>query len=495
MKDTVKTVLLDEPDKHMDPKLIEKFVEILKSFANKKIKVIMTTHRPDTISLIHNSIENVFYKVDCRIEKNKVKEIKPLEALFRMTSNLRGIVNYHHKVYIESLNDSEFYEGVYNSLMRYCSEIRKDNPKEKYYLWTIDVFNLNNKRINQEEFRLLSRRCQLSFHGVSEFKNGDGSCNKVILAVQKDLNNIIYARDRNRKDKKAPLIVNDKYFNSKWFLGEPELHSSYGILDFDNGKTKELLESKVNKLKLDPMKGLLEKVRENIQICEKYYTLENFAFDPFVFYSTLSDQDIDKLITESNVSKDVELLNQLKGIRITDKNNSLLYDYKKTDENLQKYFKFLWDRLQIKLEKNKKGFEDAICKVAEQGKKEDKKKTELLSAIEKIITNANEPINNRIIVSIDKALEVTYHKFILEMKGHDIEEFLFENNFGKQVVERIVSNIYSKGLEMIPVELAKVFFGLNEKVITLVRRVTGKPKKQSVVAGSQEPEEQSSDLI
>ena len=152
MKDTVKTVLLDEPDKHMDPKLIEKFVEILKSFANKKIKVIMTTHRPDTIFLIHNSIENVFYKVDCRIEKNKVKEIKPLEALFRMTSNLRGIVNYHHKVYIESLNDSEFYEGVYNSLMRYCSEIRKDNPKEKNYLWTIDVFNLNNKRIDQEEF-------------------------------------------------------------------------------------------------------------------------------------------------------------------------------------------------------------------------------------------------------------------------------------------------------------------------------------------------------
>jgi predicted ATP-dependent endonuclease of OLD family len=45
-----KIILMEEPDRHLDPLLIEDFLKIVKEFS-KEYKIIMTTHRIDTIQL------------------------------------------------------------------------------------------------------------------------------------------------------------------------------------------------------------------------------------------------------------------------------------------------------------------------------------------------------------------------------------------------------------------------------------------------------------
>jgi AAA15 family ATPase/GTPase len=53
--DKVEYILLDEPDRHFDPKLSKQLFEIIdKVFLPNNIKVFMTTHRADTVSLANS---------------------------------------------------------------------------------------------------------------------------------------------------------------------------------------------------------------------------------------------------------------------------------------------------------------------------------------------------------------------------------------------------------------------------------------------------------
>ena len=54
-------IILDEPDRHLDPKLIEQFYKIVyNEFCIKNnIQVIMSTHRHDTISLVPPSSADI----------------------------------------------------------------------------------------------------------------------------------------------------------------------------------------------------------------------------------------------------------------------------------------------------------------------------------------------------------------------------------------------------------------------------------------------------
>jgi energy-coupling factor transporter ATP-binding protein EcfA2 len=80
-------ILLDEPDKHLDPELCKLFYEIVNDeFVQKqKIQVIMTTHKPDTVHFAQS--ENVFILEDRRITCDKQN------AISRMTKNLRPTIN------------------------------------------------------------------------------------------------------------------------------------------------------------------------------------------------------------------------------------------------------------------------------------------------------------------------------------------------------------------------------------------------------------------
>lgn len=118
-------IILDEPDRHLEPKLIEKFFKLIYDlFVQKEnIQVIMTTHRPDTIALAPaDSIYIIDQDADNR---TSVKRCHKLQALFRLTYNLRGITNFKTRVYVEAITDYRFYEGIYNVLFQYSSYLRE----------------------------------------------------------------------------------------------------------------------------------------------------------------------------------------------------------------------------------------------------------------------------------------------------------------------------------------------------------------------------------
>ena len=61
VKSKKRIVLLDEPDAHMHPRLIKKFIDLIlfsDVFDYLNIQLIMTTHNPLTLSFV--PIENVF---------------------------------------------------------------------------------------------------------------------------------------------------------------------------------------------------------------------------------------------------------------------------------------------------------------------------------------------------------------------------------------------------------------------------------------------------
>lgn len=82
--------------------------------------------------------------------------------MFRMSSNLRELINYHIKVYTESSSDSLFYEGIYQSLL------------------------------NNSKTKIVSKRYNLSFHTVSTKDKEEGSCHEVRKAIKRDINSYKY---------------------------------------------------------------------------------------------------------------------------------------------------------------------------------------------------------------------------------------------------------------------------------------------------------------
>jgi len=64
-----------------------------------------------------------------------------------------------------------------------------------------------------------------------------------------------------------------------------------------------------------------------------------------------------------------------------------------------------------------------------------------------------------------------YPKEFLDVRGHDIENAFVGKELRKKIVEDIVTRVYQNGLTYIPLDLAEVFFSLNQKVRTNIRVV------------------------
>jgi len=252
----IKKLLLDEPDRNMDPQLCRQFFKIITDiFVKSGIDVIMTTHRIDTVSLApEQSIYTVIVTGDGEYD---LKKIHKLDAIFCLTRNLREITNYHFKVYTESLDDANFYEGVYSCLRKYCSSIRVERQKSKYDDGKSDYYwYLNNK-----PYRILSERCQLSFYAVSTVENDKGGCEEVKKAVQRDTN---FSKS------------NKKLFNDQ------KLQKSYGILDNDYNKDH----------KLDVKCPNEDRLRDRVIVLQKRHSLENYIYDPFVLINAIDTSDL-----------------------------------------------------------------------------------------------------------------------------------------------------------------------------------------------------------
>jgi hypothetical protein len=72
-----------------------------------------------------------------------------------------------------------------------------------------------------------------------------------------------------------------------------------------------------------------------------------------------------------------------------------------------------------------------------------------------------------------KYFKVPYFIEFLQIRGHDLEEAIFD----KELTQVISKQIYHSGLQFIPLDLAQVFFELSEKVRQNLMRIVRLPER------------------
>lgn len=109
-------ILLDETDASLHPSMSKEYLSILKNIFVKelKIKVIITTHSPSTIALADEEDIYVVEKMPMPIRKCDKDE-----ALSVLTTGVPSLsINHMNRkqVFVESVNDVEFYDEIYKKL-------------------------------------------------------------------------------------------------------------------------------------------------------------------------------------------------------------------------------------------------------------------------------------------------------------------------------------------------------------------------------------------
>jgi energy-coupling factor transporter ATP-binding protein EcfA2 len=457
----IKLMLLDEVDAHFHPTMLKTFVQIIKEeFVSKGIQVIMTTHNRDTVKLASvcnpsdpTITDNVgIYTIETTEPPEKklfLEKTHPLTAMFRLSKGVEELHLNTHRVYTESLTDSWFYKGVYTSLKSLSDQAREDEiiSKSTSYKWEIDKHHSE---------RALSKRYTMDFYPVSAHKGerdkkSEGGCGIVKMSV---------LRDRN-----AHQILD--LDGSKI---EDLLVASYGILDNDGDKEYKLADNSLEK---------------RCVITGGRYSIENFIFDPVVFCSVLSNEEITTVISNAaNFWKETYDIKEDK-YKIT----KIYTDLKKllnecdfsehTQELVDQYFSIL-------LQKMSKGYST---------KKQKPSSYDLLKTDPDGLTKVPVTI---MVKSDDNKLNtftLKYPEVFLKIRGHDIENNFF-GRFKKcdgitRVSDLISEKVSRETLKFIPFDLAKIFFNLNQWIRDDLRSVI-KPEKRdpaSLVVGETEQKE------
>lgn len=241
-----KVLILDEPDKHLDPVQSKVFVEtLMRELVDQGVQVIMTTHRVDTIALLRENNPSVgVFALESENGKRSLSKITKQHAMFKLTHNMRMFTNFHIRVYVEAHNDAKFYSACYKTLMRYSEHWHESS---EYGVQCCDM-----RRGKTEKPQMMSRRYQLDFHSV-------GGSDKVISEV-------------------------DSSVRSASPRGEKVL----GILDSDYGGKKKEVADKAKKM---PLNRDIFCMQDRIAVLDRH-SLESFLYDP-VMLAHLSQEFYD----------------------------------------------------------------------------------------------------------------------------------------------------------------------------------------------------------
>jgi len=458
----IKIMLFDELDAHLDPELCRLFYKIVyEEFVQQQnIQVIMTTHRMDTLALAPDDSIFTIKSIDGYPEIIKVPKLR---AMFRMAGNIRDLVDYHQKVYAESVDDARFYEGVYSSLKALSDKVRERRKLEDSndYYWYI------NEGKAETPFRLLSNRYQISFYSVSEKKEhgskGDGGCKKIQQFVNTDMNayenlfkgeaiNITSAEERTNVE-----VASTHWRKTRKILNDRALYTTFGIIDNDYGSNLYLSKEK------------------NYVVPKQRHSIENFIFDPIVFCSVLTEEEIRLVISDSHIKKNADLMSDFIGVCLGIKGCLELikenkYNLKELQSHLNKFFKVVMETVYNNAIKNSeiKAKSKEIC--GNIKRKLDSNQ----------IISDNEVNNITYILDEDTNFTVNYPNELLELRGHDIGEQFFRKNNEYKPVNIIANRIFYKGLSIIPLDLAEVMFELNKKVRNNAREVLRPGEKEPI---------------
>jgi AAA domain, putative AbiEii toxin, Type IV TA system len=111
-----KLILLDEPDAHLHPSLINSFLKLLEGLiARHACRVIMSTHRVETIGFAPEGSVYVMHRDAPRVRCCDDK----LKTIGMLTGNLYGLVLAGKRpVFVEDDDDATFYTTALKSLQR-----------------------------------------------------------------------------------------------------------------------------------------------------------------------------------------------------------------------------------------------------------------------------------------------------------------------------------------------------------------------------------------
>ena len=288
----IKLLLLDEVDKHFDSKLTRTLMSIITEefiASPHEVKIIMTTHKPDTIALVPIDKGSKIFTIQQKkqtvettengkldIQVTEVVETHKLLAMFRLTGNMKEITGHHHAVYTESRSDALFYEGVYYTLLKHSNNLRVSKITA---LWQLMDENFSY---------LLSKRSQMSFISVSADKDGEGGCSEVIKSIASDIT--AYKSSERDNNPENEQDKEEKHFREIGkFYDDFRLYGPYGIIDYDYNK--------------QPILGSIYNAenRRDIQrvVVLERHSVENYIFDPFVLSSLIKNKRISGKIDSS----------------------------------------------------------------------------------------------------------------------------------------------------------------------------------------------------
>lgn len=254
-----KVMLLDKPDKHLDPKLCQIFMKFVRNvFVKNGIQVIMTTHRMDTVALSGDGELFVIEKKGI----DSITHIRPIHkmlAMAKLSRNAREFMGFHVKVYTESFDDSIFYRSIYRLIIA---------REEKEPLIA--------------QGRLLSLRWMPEFHSVC-FHDKSGGGKTVI----------------------PPLIVREHaFYNQSTSFGNslypPIVLVPFALIDDDFGDTSKIVQEELKKYCC----GGSEQCQELFErfIFLKRHSLENYLYDPFLLSSIITDDISSRFIRNKDVA-------------------------------------------------------------------------------------------------------------------------------------------------------------------------------------------------
>lgn len=450
----IKLMILDEPDKHLDPDLCKLFFDIVhKEFVQKHgIQVIMSSHRIDTVTLApSNSLFTIKTAPD---GARHVEPVHKLTALFRMTKNIRSLIDYEHRVYTESTNDCFFFQGAYRSLRetlcdplreRYKAEGRLDATRHR---WVPDPQGA-------QSYRLLSRRYRIGFYTSSTDGKSGGSCKQVKNLIKRD-DNAINSLAHGQSNYRHCVDLSRRWRENRHVLDRPCFFSSFGVVDRDYDVDHKLPEEQL----------------ENRVVVLQRHSLDNFVLDPVVFCSVLTQTEFDYFILggmSALESKNPAATKTLKAdlIAACQSVKTALEEpnFPSLQEALNRYFKTLTNV-----------FIEHMQHIPSAAKASSfKKEVPLIQAL-KDRQQQGQPICDKPIqlIHLPSAQVFTCHypsEFLL-LQGHYMESFVTKKNKGSKdesPVDLIAERVFDQGLTVMPADLAEVFFSLNDQVRDYVK--------------------------
>ncbi|EDV26811.1 uncharacterized protein TRIADDRAFT_54103 [Trichoplax adhaerens] len=482
-------ILLDEPDVHLHPGLVKEMIETIKTKLISKldIQIIMTTHSPTTVSLVpQDSIyiisEDSSRRKQVKIEKAKSKE----QAIQLLTSEFVHVSLPFRLIFVEATDDEHFYQMIVNKLIQkqlFIPSIPLKFHSHGYSLKKHSPDEDGNITTEDSSRQIVERLVGFCADPKIAKENRDYSLTGFIFGLvdndnmgKSTLNNIKCLEDRYSLEnyiydpvylyyyfrKKDNLVEIEKEVNSKLGLkSHPVRLSKY----CEDGDTKT--NTRVLQIIIDIIYDKLVKTIEGFVLLNKTINFADLALKLISYRNNI------KVLTgklseneefAQKIEKDMKILKQKCKLnnnqsyeKDNDQNNIQNLAQGNSQGNKQGYFQGqLIHKIEIILEnmnaeckdfdhklKGLYDYADSINKAIGRLKRNS------------FLEDGDTLIPDRIQISFEKKIILSYPKVILKMRGHDLVMFYKETFKSMPNASNMIRFLRNENF-LIPSDLVKI---------------------------------------